>query len=368
MGASITHAETENYKLVKQWDFDSPIGIAVDSSGNVYVADVDNSRIQKFDSNGKFITKWGSEGTGNGQFNYPQGIAIDSSGNVYVADVDNNRIQKFDKNGKFITKWGSKGTSNGQFDVPENVAVDSSGNVYVADTDNYRIQKFSSNGKFITKWGSEGTGNGQFVGQTGIAVDSKSNVYVIDYNIDSYTERIEKFDSNGKFITKFDISSMYSWYPASIALDSSGNIYTTGSSEIYKFNSNGKLITEWSLPSIIGGQTMFQSYIAVDSSGNVYDAYTYDNSILKYTKTSVKPIAAFSASPTSGKAPLSVKFTDNSKNNPTSWSWNFGDKSTSTTQSPSHKYTKKGTYSVSLTVKNTAGSNSITKSSYITVK
>jgi FOG: PKD repeat len=92
--------------------------------------------------------------------------------------------------------------------------------------------------------------------------------------------------------------------------------------------------------------------------------------IIKVLKTPVTkiPVAAFTASPTSGKHPLNVQFTDKSINNPTSWSWKFGDGSTSTAQKPSHKYTKKGTYSVSLTVKNTAGSNSITKSKYITVK
>lgn len=80
------------------------------------------------------------------------------------------------------------------------------------------------------------------------------------------------------------------------------------------------------------------------------------------------PIAAFSTSPISGKAPLTVKFTDKSTRSPTSRFWDFGDKSTSTTQNPAHKYAKAGRYTVSLTVKNAAGSNSITKSKYITVK
>ncbi|HEY3361845.1 MAG TPA: PKD domain-containing protein [Methanosarcina sp.] len=65
---------------------------------------------------------------------------------------------------------------------------------------------------------------------------------------------------------------------------------------------------------------------------------------------------------------MSVKFTDKSTNNPTSWLWKFGDGSTSTAQKPSHKYTKKETYSVSVTVKNTIGNNTTTKSKYITVK
>ena len=67
-----------------------------------------NGRIQKFDSNGKFITKWGSNGTDNGQFRVPGEISIDPSNRVvYVVDTENDRIQKFDSNGKFITKWGS---------------------------------------------------------------------------------------------------------------------------------------------------------------------------------------------------------------------------------------------------------------------
>ena len=75
----------------------------------MYVADSGNNRIQKFDSNGTFITKWGSYGTGDGQFIGPWGISFNPLEIVYVADTDNNRIQKFDSNGNFITKWGSFG-------------------------------------------------------------------------------------------------------------------------------------------------------------------------------------------------------------------------------------------------------------------
>jgi len=94
----------------------------------------------------EFVTKWGSYGTGDGQFNYSDGVAVDSSGYVYVVDVHNARIQKFTSDGTFVTKWGIEGSGDGQLDKPGGVAVDSSGYVYVADTFNHRVQKFKKGG------------------------------------------------------------------------------------------------------------------------------------------------------------------------------------------------------------------------------
>ena len=91
-----------------------------------------------------YHTQLGSGGSGDGEFNYPSGVTVDSSGNVYVADSNNHRIQKFDSDGVFVTKWGSKGSGDGQFQQPSGIAIDSSGNVYVADSDNHRIQKFGT--------------------------------------------------------------------------------------------------------------------------------------------------------------------------------------------------------------------------------
>jgi DNA-binding beta-propeller fold protein YncE len=299
----------ERYEFVTKWgssgsgdsQFANPYGIAVDSSGNVYVVDAGNYRIQKFDSNGRFITQWGGPGSGNGQFGQfyvPAGIAVDSSGNVYVADAGNNRIQKFRPRAEtkygyeFVTKWGSVGLGDGQFYVPSGIAVDSSGNVYVADG-NCRIQKFrpravtKSGYEFVTKWGSLGSGDGQFRGPLlGIAVDSRRNVYVADYS------RIQKFsprtDGSYEFVTKWGSFDMLT----SIAVDPSGNVYVAdrGENRIQKFrfrDGSYEFVAKWGGRGSEDGQFDEPTGVAVDSSGNVYVADRVNNRIQKFKRVFV---------------------------------------------------------------------------------
>tara|TARA_Y100000780_G_scaffold20504_1_gene17399 strand:+ start:158 stop:709 length:552 start_codon:yes stop_codon:yes gene_type:complete len=159
-----------------------PDGIAVDEAGNVYVADRDNHRVQKFGADGRFLLTWGSEGGGDGQFYNAEGIAVDGAGNVYVTDWGRERVQKFTSNGGFLLYLGTegtgagRGTGDGQFHNPKGISVDRAGNVYVAETINHRVQVFDSNGRFLRKWGSEGSGDGQFNRPTGIAIDRAGNV------------------------------------------------------------------------------------------------------------------------------------------------------------------------------------------------
>jgi DNA-binding beta-propeller fold protein YncE len=110
-----------------------------------------------------FIRTWGSPGTGDGQFNHPASIEHDPNGQrIYIADLDNNRIQVLNSDGEFVTKWGTLGKGDGQFSGPGDIASDPSGEfIYVMDIDNNRVQKFDKNGEFIMEWGSLGIGNGE---------------------------------------------------------------------------------------------------------------------------------------------------------------------------------------------------------------
>jgi sugar lactone lactonase YvrE len=262
-----------------------PNAVAVDASGNVFVAEIYYHRIKKFNSSGTLLSQWGSWGTGNGRFRYPYGISVDTSGNVYVADHQNHRIQKFNNSGTYLSQWGSRGAGNGQFYYPFSVAVDASGNVYVSDNTN-RIQKFNSSGAYITQWGSRGTGNGQFNFPIATAVDASGNVYVSEHN----NHRIQKFNSSGTYLSQWG-----SWgtgngrfrYPYGISVDTSGNLYVADQANhrIQKFNSSGTYITQWG--SYGSGNSQFVNPVAtaVDASGNVYVADFSNNRIQKFSST-----------------------------------------------------------------------------------
>ena len=127
-----------------------------------------------------YISKFGSSGSGNGQFGAMKGIDFDSQGNIYVVDSSNNRVQKFNSSGVYVSQFGSFGIGNGEFSTPYGIAIDSQDNIYVSD-DRERVQKFDSTGVYITTIGtSGGTADGAFENAYGIAIDSADNLYVVD--------------------------------------------------------------------------------------------------------------------------------------------------------------------------------------------
>lgn len=143
-------------------------------------------------SDGVLAAQMGSVGTGDGQFTDPYGIAYSSAtGNLYVVDQGNDRVQEITTAGVFVRKWGSSGSGDGQFQTATGIAVHpDGGNVYVADSGRDDVQEFTQSGGFIRAIGSAGTGNGQFSAPDGVAVETDGDVWVAD---DSTTDRIQKF-------------------------------------------------------------------------------------------------------------------------------------------------------------------------------
>ena len=265
-----------------------PEGVDVDRDGNVFVNEIGENRINIFNANGTLISTWGSSGEDLGQFSHPHGNEIEDENNqdlndvfVYIADQNNDRIQKFSKDGTFVTTWGEEGEGNGQFLHTHGIDLDSDGNVYVSDRDQPSIQKFSSNGTFIMKWGSEGTADGQFIQPWDVSVSQDDRIFVPDYG----NNRIQIFSKEGDFITSWGTAGSGPGQfdgPAVVAFDADNNVYVTdsGNHRVQKFTGNGTFIADWGEEGQESGQFSMPEGLAVDPlSGNVYVSDTSNNNV-----------------------------------------------------------------------------------------
>lgn len=272
--------------------FNAPVGIAIDPQRNIYIMDTKNARVQKFDSNGKFILMWGSPGSGEEQFliTVPDEgrLAVDMQGNVFVLDVSNFRVQKFDGNGKFLAQWGTKGKGDGQFNEAADIAIDKQNNIYIVDFQNRVVQKFDENGKFLLRWGTTGLKDGEFAGLFSVAIDLDGNVLVADE-----TGRIQKFDGNGNFLSKIspekiDDQSIDTW---NIAVDNQGNIYVAdhGGFRIVKLNSRGEVLATWRGKETGAGLFDKLQDITVDEQGYVYITDSGSNLVQKFRQPAYHP-------------------------------------------------------------------------------
>ena len=308
--------------------FYSPLGVAVDPAGNVYVADTWNHAIRKITPEGVVSTLAGlagSAGNANGtgsaaRFNYPASVAVDASGNAYVAEWQSHTIRKITAAGDVSTLAGlvlTVGTADGtgtsaRFNGPKGVASDATGNVYVADTGNHTIRMITPAGVVSTLAGqaaipgtTDATGQAaRFNSPQGVAVDAAGNVYVADYN----NNAIRKVTPAGEVITLAGLAGTVGSAggtgtaarfnnPQGVAVDPAGtNVYVAerGNNTIRRITISAGVGEVSTLAGLAGGSgsadgtgpsaRFYNPYgLAVDGAGNTYVADTYNHTIRKVT-------------------------------------------------------------------------------------
>ena len=257
-------------------EFNEPRGLAVAASGDVYVVDSKNNRIQKISASGKPVLAWGQEGKEPGQFKDPCGITVGADGSVYVADTWNHRVEKFDANGKFLLEWREQTGFWG----PRGIAVSSDGSrVYVTDTGNKRVVMFDSSGKQLGVWGHEGSKPGEFIEPVGITIDTSGNVVVADTG----NHRVQFFDADGKFVKEQPVSGWEEFYTEPyLAMLGSDLLVTDSFNHRFARYADGNLVDSWGKTGSGAGDFNRPIGIATDTHGAVYVSDTMNHRIQKF--------------------------------------------------------------------------------------
>ena len=314
-----------------------PEDLAVDSSGNLYIADTDNNVIRKVDTSGNISTVAGNQTPGysgdkgaatKAQLNRPVSVAVDSQGNLYIGEYTNNLIRKVDSKGTISTFAGTGGfgfagdgsaASGANFGNPLGIAVDSGGNLYVVDLWNYRIRKISSSGTISTIAGSgtfsyAGDGATATAAQLnlpgGVVVDPARNVYIAD----SGNHRVRKVAPNGVITTVAGNGQAGSGgdngqataaqlnHPLGLALDAAGNLYiadtlnsrvrkVAGDGTISTVAGNGNIGFSGDNGAATAAQLNLPSGVAVDKAGNLYIADSANHRVRKVSGGTITTLA-----------------------------------------------------------------------------
>ena len=279
-----------------------PIGITTDGTGNVWVVDRGNNRLEKFDESGKFLMQFGSTGSGNGQFLNPNGIAISSAGNLWIADAGNHRLQEFNPKGEYLQQFGTGYTPGGPeggtvLREPYGVATAPGGMLWVSDFTGQRVAEYresSAGERFVRNaYGSvlNPTGSPEFLKPAGLATDPQGNLWVVDCE----HAKIKMFDPNGKFVTQFGAyggagdGQFYS--PTDIDVAPSGNILVTdnGNNRIEEFQPTGNYLRKFGSLGAGSGQLSDPHGIALGANNTVFVADASNHRVMRWSHADQDP-------------------------------------------------------------------------------
>ncbi len=264
--------------------FDRPGGVAIGADDDLWVLDTGNDRVQEFTNEGHYLTQFGSEGSGNGEFDEPLGIAVDASGDLWVLDSGNYRVEEFNQNGEYLSQFPLEIPDEGRLGQTEGIAVDAHGDVWVSDTSQGRLVVFKTDGEYLKTVSVEGTEPGRTGEPEGLAVDVHGDVWVADWNdtIDEYSEEgnlIRQIASEGS-------SDGQLWAPYAITTDFEGNVWVgeIGNDRVQEFNQSGEYIREFGVQGSEEGDFDFgvPMGLAVDSSGDIWVADTWNQRVERW--------------------------------------------------------------------------------------
>jgi DNA-binding beta-propeller fold protein YncE/4-amino-4-deoxy-L-arabinose transferase-like glycosyltransferase len=245
--------------------FDRPQDVAVSPSGDVYVVDTGNYRVQRFDATGRFLDAWGSRGEGPGRFLEPWVMDIDSRGNVYILDAGTGQVQKFTAEGQFLDTLGE----NSGFYSPRGLAIDRDGSLYVADTGGNRVVKLSPEGETLAQFGAGvPVAAGGLNQPDDVAIDGEENVLVSD----KLNLRLQRFDPSGRPVGEWPLTWASSDRGPRITFGPQGQVLLLDprGARIWAYDQAGRLLISWGGPGDGLGQLEYPTGIAVDREGYVY--------------------------------------------------------------------------------------------------
>jgi sugar lactone lactonase YvrE len=276
----------------KPGEFSSPIGIAISAKDEIFVTDLNNARVQKFDTSGKYLSGFDLPlDNPPRKTNLAGGIALDSEGLIYLSYMGQHKIAVYTQDGKLVREWGKKGTGDGEFHQPGGIVFAKDGTLLVADQCNHRVQRFTRDGKFLGKWGQHGSEPGHFDGTQPpgsrfggphfLALDSQERLYTTEGMLGRVQQLTldgmplsawgSKTDEQGGFGSLQTGFAKVSFGPIAVMVDRHDRVWVSSLNDrVQAFTPEGKFLFGITASGKEPGQLARPHGMAMDSQGRLY--------------------------------------------------------------------------------------------------